>query len=226
MFLKKLFTIIIITLFFLACFIQISFAQKPPIKPRSLEVDFIVYHYGPGLEYGETYLVGDSFSFEVIITNIGSEDIHSVFTITVFDSERKIVLPSVEIEKKIDVGASEFLTPINPDKSIILWTLERSGSYMIIINSSNPVTFYDFEDENSEIWTMWDDEIRYFIEVASYYDYVLQDRILRLSNAVFVLTIVNMSLWVMTIHERKFKIIAIFIISGLIIFLSLYLGWI
>ncbi len=223
---KRLFFIIIITLIFLTYFTSVSFAQEPSIKPRSLEIDLLVYHYGPGLEYGETYLVGDSFSFEITITNIGTEDIESIFTITVFDSERRIVLPSIEFEKKIDVGKSELFIPTYPDNSIILWTLERSGSYMIKINSSSHVTFYDFEDENYETWTVWDDEIRYFIEVASYYDYVLQDRILRLSNAVFILTIVNMSLWALTIYERKFKIIAVFVIVGLIIFLSLYLGWI
>lgn len=114
-----------------------------------------------GTEGVTTLFVGDTFNYNITLTNIGNETLNQTFLVSVYNPTSTTLSKRVYLNRFIVSNDAINLEPIRPDNLYDIYPLDISGSYSLEINSSGLI-FYRFY-ENCKY-------IRYVDSYTFYFD--------------------------------------------------------
>lgn len=161
-------TAIVFLILVLISFVGISNVSA---EEKSVVVDVIIEPRG--VPY-EELVVGDSFSYRIILQNNGEELINSSFNVEIYSPEGELIAWSEDIYPAvINPGESRELFPKHPTRGdrIKVFSFEKDGVYTLKIKSEEDLDF--IKKDTSLFFPM---EFPYYFDVMPRWEKRLKDR--------------------------------------------------
>jgi hypothetical protein len=106
-------------------------------KKVDVEVNILTY------EIKDYFVVGDSFYYNITLTNSGDEIINNTFEVSIYDSSKNQLNNPTKYDINLNLNEStDLLAKGGKENETAIFPFETSGNYRLDISATTPLDFY------------------------------------------------------------------------------------